>query len=454
MPIEIREYLGSNINISESSSKRFMNITEGYNTIDPISKSSIMQEIEGIHVGPTRNYTWYMDEALDSSIQSWTKPYQRPLIMHHNETDGKIIGRVVQADKITKNTRSGTNALVFTCNVPDKEGKEQILDGRLKTVSIGVIAHDIRCSICGEQVQLDSNGYPECGHNRGEQHDGQTCYWKIYSMEAKELSYVIVPSDIYTHNLRTYNPEKKDITVTESLNNKGLKPNEGVLKDMPNPKIEPKEGQVIDENVKDTIIKEEEPKVTEPETKVAKPDTKVDESDIKTDAKDAELVQLKADLAKAEADKVTLTTSLNEVKASLADATKKVEDATKDLKTEVALKESAEGELITLRTKLRESTEETFNSLRLVLNKPIATKESLSTRTFESIKDSIADLKEEMSGLENIKHISKAQDPSIQVKENSKKLQENKKLNVKESNSYSNINLEDGMKNILSSFMN
>ena len=59
-----------------------------------------------------------------------------------------------------------------------------------------------------------------------------------------------------------------------------------------------------------------------------------------------------------------------------------------------------------------------------------------------------------MSGLENIKHISKAQDPSIQVKENSKKLQENKKLNVKESNSYSNINLEDGMKNILSSFMN
>ena len=70
----------------------------------------------------------------------------------------------------------------------DKEGIEQIKDGRLKTVSIGVIAHDVRCSICGEQVEIiDEYGNTACGHSKGNVYDDQVCYWKIYKMEAKEL---------------------------------------------------------------------------------------------------------------------------------------------------------------------------------------------------------------------------------------------------------------------------
>ena len=94
MSIEIREYIGSSMNITESTmTKRPVNLNENFNEIGPISKDSIIQFIEGIHAGPTRNFTWYTEQALEDSVPTWTKPYQRPLIMHHNEKDGKTIHR-------------------------------------------------------------------------------------------------------------------------------------------------------------------------------------------------------------------------------------------------------------------------------------------------------------------------------------------------------------------------
>ena len=125
MSIFIKEYLNSkaeNSNITVSNAS--LNLSESYNYSAPISKDSIMQEIEGIHVGPTRNFNWYTENALKSSQRSWTHPYQKPLIMNHNEKDGKIIGRIVSAEYVTTNTRSNTPAILFTCNIPDKEAKE------------------------------------------------------------------------------------------------------------------------------------------------------------------------------------------------------------------------------------------------------------------------------------------------------------------------------------------
>ena len=452
MALEIREYIGSNINISESSCIAPMNLEEGYNNVDPIHKDSIMQDIEGIHVGPTRNYTWYMEEALDYSIPSWTKPYQRPLIMHHNETDGKIIRRIMSVEKVTKNTRSGTPALLFTCNVPDKEGKEQILDGRLKTTSIGVIAHDVRCSICGEQVQLDEDGYPECGHMRGNVYKEKVCYWQVYKMEAKELSYVIVPSDIYAHNIRTYKPDSKNFNLQENLNLK-----EGAMKTMDiekkNKEIETKESQVIDETVEDG---EKVAEVKEEATKEVKEEVKEKEEAAKepeVEPKDKEIEELKAKIKVLEDEKAAVVKDLEEVKASLAEVTAKVEKAEKDLNAEVALKESIENQLIATKTELREATEESLNAYRTALSKSIIAKEALEVRTIESIKDSISDLKEEMQGLTAVKQITEAVDPTIQPKEKNKNIQENTKANVKEVKSVGNIDLEEGMKNLMANFL-
>lgn len=468
MSIEIREYIGSSMNITESTvTKRPVNLNENFNEIGPISKDSIIQFIEGIHVGPTRNYTWYTEEALESSVSSWTKPYQRPLIMHHNEKDGKTIGRILGAEYVTRNTRSGTPALSFVCNVPDKEGKEQILDGRLKTVSIGVIAHDVRCSICGDPIEFNEFGETTCGHDRGCEYEGETCYWMIYKMEAKELSYVIVPSDIYAHNTKTM---KAEDYLKSSKPKKDLK--EGVTINMSEANKNLQEGQVIDETVKEgeQVAKaaetNEEPKA--PETKEEskkeekkeseKEETKEDskEGEEKTpevDPKEKEIEELKAKVESLEKEKEEATKDLLKVKKELEDSVKKVEEITAELSAkeveltkEVELKEAVEKELADAKLEIRESKENELNSLRRSLNKPVLVKESLTARSDESLRDAICDLKEELEGIANLKNAQKATDPTI-IKEKNENIT---KPNVKESNTVGNINVEEGLADIFS----
>lgn len=468
MSIEIREYIGSSMNITESTiTKRPVNLNENFNEIGPISKDSIIQFIEGIHVGPTRNFTWYTEEALENSVPTWTKPYQRPLIMHHNEKDGKTIGRILSAEYITRNTRSGTPALSFVCNVPDKDGKEQILDGRLKTVSIGVIAHDVRCSICGEQLELDEYGMSTCGHNRGETYEGEVCYWMIYKMEAKELSYVIVPSDIYAHNTKTMKPEDY-LKTTKAKKNLSENLNEGVTINMSEANKNLNEGQVIDETVKDGEEITKKPETTEkPKADETKPETKEgeepkakeegsekpEETKPEVDPKDKEIEELKAKIEAMETEKESITKDLLAVKKELEDTTKKVEEITADLnskteelKTEVALKEAVETELANAKVEIREAKENELNSLRRSLNKPVLVKEALTARSNESLMDAICDLKEELEGISNLKNITEANNPTITEEKN----ENNSKPNVKESKTVGNINVEEGLADIFS----
>lgn len=455
MAIEIKEYIGNSINITESTVRGPINLKEGFNEIGPISKDSIIQIIEGIHVGPTRNFTWYMNEALISSIPSWTKPYQRPLIMHHNETDGKTIGRILSVNHKTQNTRSGTPALEFTCNVPDKEGIEQIKDGRLKTVSIGVIAHDVRCSICGKQVELDEDGYPECGHLKGGVYDDEVCYWKIYKMEAKELSYVIVPSDIYAHNIKTIPASEYNKTHIKENLEKGVAINMSEqVKDVKEGKIK---SQVIDEEVKKgegTVATE--PKVEdqpeEPEVKDEPKEEPKKEEEPKVDPKDEKIKELEEKIKILEAEKETVSKELLNVKDELTKSAAKVEEVVGQLtakedevKEEIALKEAVENELAKVKVEIREARESEFNTLRQSLNKDVVTKEALSNRSDDSLMDAIMDLKEEMGGVRKLKNIQEATNPTLDAEKN----KNNTITNVKESKTVGNMNLEEGLKDIL-----
>lgn len=440
MAIEIREYIGDSINITESAVRGPINLKEGFNEIGPISKDSIIQIIEGIHVGPTRNFTWYMNEALVSSIPSWTKPYQRPLIMHHNETDGKIIGRILSANHKTQDTRSGTPALEFVCNVPDKEGIEQIKDGRLKTVSIGVIAHDVRCSICGKQVELDEDGYPECGHFKGGVYDNEVCYWKIYKMEAKELSYVIVPSDIYAHNIKTIPASEYNKThIKENLE-------KGVAINMSEQVKDVKEGQVKSQVIDEEVKKGEGAVATEPE---AKEEPK--EEAPKVDPKDEKIKELEEKIKVLEAEKEAVSKELLTVKDELVTSAAKVEEVLgqltakeKEVEQEVALKESVENELAQVKVQIREAKESEFNTLRQALNKEIVAKEALSSRSDDSLMDAIMDLREEMGGVRKLKTIQEATNPTLDAEKN----KNNTVTNVKESKTVGNMNLEEGLKDI------
>lgn len=441
MSIELKEYFGSPIVLNESGNSNSINCKESMTSLGPISENSIMQDIEGLHVGPTRNYTWYTEEALKSCIDSWTTPYNKPLIMHHNENDGKIIGRVLKAELKKANTRSGTPALLFTCNVPDKDGIEQIKDGRLSTVSVGVSANDVRCSICGEPIQLNERGENiGCKHQRGANYNGEICYWNVYDMEAKELSYVIVPSDIYAHNVRTYSPKELLKTGTDIQENINLNPNGREIIDLAEQEknqtqtVEVKENQTIKEEVKDDK--------TASEVEVKK---EVEKSIIAD--KDAEIENLKKEIEQLKADKIESDEKLKSISKDLKDATDKIDAMTNELKAETELKEAAENSLLTANQNLREALEDNLNTLRVSCNKSVILKESLESRTIDSIKDSISDLKQEIGLIEKVKEIKPVEDPTLKADIDLK--EKNQNINVNESNDSSNINMTESLEDLL-----
>ena len=92
MAIELKEYVGAVFVETKSEDKENkINLSEGY-TQTYVDKDSLMVDIEAIHSIITRNDTLYTEQCIKDSIPYWTAPYERPVIMHHNEKDGKIIG--------------------------------------------------------------------------------------------------------------------------------------------------------------------------------------------------------------------------------------------------------------------------------------------------------------------------------------------------------------------------
>ena len=419
MALMIREYTGDKF-IKTNEIKTPLNLTEATietNVSDEaIDPNSLMVEIEGIHAYPhaTRNFTRYMPKCLKNSISLWTTPYRRPLIKHHNEENGEIIGRICAAEYKTSKTLSGTPALVFTVNVPGEEAKKDVKNGILSTASIGVIAYDVRCSICGTHLE-DGD---ECEHERGREYTvngkKEVCYWDVYSMEPKELSYVIVPSDIYAKNTKIYpatNSRNKPI-IKECLNNKGVKK-------MPN---------------NDDLEKE----LKEAKDKIAKLEQDIkDLTEDKTNSENkiSELTETNSKLAKQVAD-------LNEAKNKLEE--EKLEEA--------QLREGVENALAEAKKETREYMVHTLQAMRQAIGKEALADEMIKNRTVDSIKDSICDLKEEF----NLKTSKKNPVNSLPNPDNLKNptLANNKPVKEKKEKQNSNIDLEEGLKNIVGSLFN
>lgn len=413
----IREYLGYDKFDVEFNYNDAKHLQEGLTAEDPISPNSLMVDIEGIHVGPTRNFTRYMESALKSSISSWTRPYEKPLIMHHNEKDGKIIGRIKAVHYTDIKTRSGTGALVFTTNVPDKDGMEQIEDGRLMTVSIGIIGHDVRCSICEHNIAESG----PCEHERGQVYGGEICYWDIYEMEGKELSYVIVPSDIYAKNIRIYKPTRKQSQITESLNIK-----EGVST------LELTEAQIkkLQDDLK--VFKESNQKL-ESQLKEAQDELKTAQNELEALKKDdPELEGLKAE-------KSDLEKKLKEAQDKLEEVQDKLKEVEGELREEKSLRESLESQSIEKNSATKQALVENYSLLRKLAGKPEIALEQIQERTQESLIDAIKDLKEEFGGAIDIATIQPVTNPTI-TESIGPKVNKDKKA--------SNIDLEEGLESL------
>jgi len=415
-----------------------INVTEAA-TEPNIDPNSLMVDIEALHAAPhaTRNFTRYTPKCLKNSLSSWTHPYNAPLIKHHNEKDGEIIGRIVAAEYKTRDTFSNTPALLLTANIPGEEAKQSVKNGILQTVSIGVMCDDIRCSICGKEVELDEQGNQiSCEHHRGETYDGNTCYWDINSMEAKELSYVIVPSDMYAKNVRSYPATKnsgapilhesaEDMTRTRKGDN--------------SMNLEEMQAELTKVQDEVSTLKSSLKTVTEAKDALDKQVTELQEAAAATAKQIETLESEKAETVKKlealEAEKAELTTKVSDLQEA---AKAQEEKAAEELK----MKEGLEAELTTAKVSLKESMVDNLQALRKLAGKTELDREKVMAREESSIKDSIEDLKAELtpSVTESLPAPGSVQNPGL-----TEEADENKKTSVKEQSTASNVDLEAGL---------
>lgn len=485
MAIELKEYVGA-VALQTKSSDNKINLTEGY-TQTYIDDESLMVDIEGIHSIITRNDTLYTPECIKDSIPYWTAPYERPVIMHHNEKDGKIIGRVKAANYIEKSERSGTAALELVANIGDEEGKKGIKNGTLATVSIGAIAHDIRCSICG--TNLVEEGM--CEHDKGEIYDNKRCYWIVKKIEPKEVSYVIVPSDIYAHNTRVYEAVKKNKNeVKESMSTNifadlieahGLNATEsnvGEQVEAKDPKgLETTEGTQVNEEVKDGAkvgkgeeakeseavteepVEGEAAKTEEPEQTESKEKTEeaVTEGEVKEKEDESKSTEAKEEEKEAEENKEE-DKALEEAKKEIAELKAQVTALTaekakllKQVESEKALKESAEAELITFRTERKKALVESVNELRSKLSLPEEDATLLMENTEEALNLTIKSLNEFVQvQKKTFAGIAMVESPvAVSEEKDNTNIEKVKVQDVKESLEDSNSDLEQGLLDIL-----
>lgn len=419
MSIAIKEVYGykEQLALRESRVEKEFDVVEGVKSFEePMSPNSLMVDIEGIHSVATRNNNRYMREGLKKSIPSWTTPYQKPMIMHHNEKDGKIIGRIKSVSYVTRDTRSGTPALLFSSNISDKEGIEQVEDGRLTTVSIGIIAYDVRCSICGHNIAK----HGECiEHDKGEYYDGEKCYWDIYEFEGKELSYVIVPSDVYASNVKIHKKAQKGIQ--ESLEEK--KKEVLNLSESKDEKVlDTKEERVLDEDgekkEKDsTSTKDFKNKVSSEviDTKDSSEETPEDPKEDK-DTIISKLQKRIKDLVKVKDDALK---ELEDVKNTLGGLQNDLASVSEGLEEEKALREKLEEVLEEKNTSIKETIIEKILDLRESAGLKEIDKEKLLRRTEESLKDALFDLEESFEGTD-IQEKTKDENPDAKKTDKNK----------------------------------
>lgn len=188
--------------IQESIGKKSDNafITDFKESINDNDDKEFIATIEGIHETVTGNYTEYKEDELRGSpsnltgVHSWTRPYNNPVLTHHDQESGEPIGRVIEA-KFSNSTLSGKPGIILKARITDEDAIEKIKDGRYQTVSVGGNVAHAECSICG--TDWVTEGW--CEHMPGREYEGQEMTLIMKDITFVEVSFVNVPADEYAH---------------------------------------------------------------------------------------------------------------------------------------------------------------------------------------------------------------------------------------------------------------
>lgn len=398
---------------------------------------SIMVDVEAIHSILTKNFTLYSPEALRESAQRWTEPYERPVIMHHNDEDGTIIGRVKKAKYTNKTKETGKPGLILSLNISEKQGIEGVKSGRLLTVSIGANASDVKCSVCGKNIAEE-----DCPHQRGEIYDGKLCYWIVEKLgDPKEISYVIVPSDKYAKNVNIYSPNefKKHNLLAES---ESEEVNRVLFEDIEKA-IEVATKEAADESLEEKVISEEVKEEAEQKVEETKEEQveevkeeKTEEPEETKEEEEKEVEEKKEDSEeeKEEDGADSFVSALNKLQAESRDMEQRIIELKRQLGIEKGLKESLEKELETLKAEKKANLVEKNNNLRKQLNLTEMDSDVAKYTSMEMLEASISNY-EELISLNSadtvIKNIEKV-NSDVLVSESEDKISVEQNKNLKE----------------------
>lgn len=175
---------------------------------------ALIVEIASIHEGTTSNHTQYSSDELTKSVDSWTTPYPRPIIINHDRASDPL-GRVINA-KMDKES-DGTPFIRLQVMVSDPTAIERVKDGRYLTGSVGGAAGKANCSICeADWSEATMFGPVPCEHKRGKEYDGKTATLKMSNIEFKEYSFVNTPADSKSQVLKIGESENANDQQTVS----------------------------------------------------------------------------------------------------------------------------------------------------------------------------------------------------------------------------------------------
>lgn len=389
MSLEVKEEVSAVIfykDVGTLDAKESVDIAPDFQAVSSaVSPNSINVDIEGIHSVVTRNYTYYTPDCLKKSIPYWTSPYEKPVIMHHNDKDGIQIGRIKCVEYLEK-SRAGMPGLLFTVNIGDEAGIKGVKNGTLSTVSLGAIIHKATCSICGQNIASEG----ECEHKRGRYYDEKLCYWIMEDMEPKELSYVIVPSDKYANTVKIYKP--KNINSKESYSEgDDDKPMANMFDNLDLSMAQPEEVVESQEAAKEEEVQEEQKAeeavaeaevVEEPKKEEAEPEVQKEEEVKEEEVKEEEV----KDEDKSKEELLDLVKKQAKMIADLQDDIKYLKDK---LDKERGMKESLELELLEVRKVNKMHLAEQVVELRKELGLKEEAMDELMMLSEESLNSSI-----------------------------------------------------------------
>lgn len=149
-------------------------------------------EVAAIHEGMTANFNYYPAEALENALESWVRPYPKPIIMNHDPSS-EPVGRVIAA-KMEKEA-DGTPYTLLQVAITDPEAIAKVMDQRYLTGSVGGSAKQANCSVCGVDWAEASIRNIPCKHSRGKTYKGKLCYMEMNGIGFKEYSFVNMPAD-------------------------------------------------------------------------------------------------------------------------------------------------------------------------------------------------------------------------------------------------------------------